>query len=116
MASDKVERKVTVILATDVVGYSTKMEKNEDQTLQTIKEKYIQKSSHNTINYSICFLALYDDLTSALLSKCLNPNFSLQIESYLRVQKQLFQFLPQKIESSYLLVLPLMETHLIVSM
>ena len=37
MASDKVERKVTVILATDVVGYSTKIEKNEDQTLQTLK-------------------------------------------------------------------------------
>ncbi|SVD88646.1 uncharacterized protein METZ01_LOCUS441500, partial [marine metagenome] len=26
MASDKVERKIAVILATDVVGYSTKME------------------------------------------------------------------------------------------
>jgi class 3 adenylate cyclase/TolB-like protein len=37
MAEEKVERKVTVILATDVVGYSTKMEKNEDQTLQTLK-------------------------------------------------------------------------------
>ena len=30
MASDNVERKLTVILATDVVGYSTKMKKNED--------------------------------------------------------------------------------------
>jgi len=37
MASDNVERKIAVILATDVVGYSTKMEENEVQTLQTLK-------------------------------------------------------------------------------
>ena len=37
MAEDKVERKVTVILATDVVGYSSKIEQNETQTLQTLK-------------------------------------------------------------------------------
>jgi adenylate cyclase len=37
MSEDKVERKVTVILATDVVGYSTKIEKNEDQTLLTLR-------------------------------------------------------------------------------
>ena len=37
MSEDKVERKVAVILATDVVGYSTKIEQNETQTLQTLK-------------------------------------------------------------------------------
>ena len=37
MSGDKVERKVAVILATDVVGYSTKIEQNETQTLQTLK-------------------------------------------------------------------------------
>ena len=33
----KTERKVTVILAADVVGYSTKMEENEEQTLKNLK-------------------------------------------------------------------------------
>ena len=37
MADKKTERKVTVILATDVVGYSTKMEENEEQTLANLK-------------------------------------------------------------------------------
>jgi len=37
MAEDRVERKVTVILATDVVGYSKKIEQNEDQTLETLR-------------------------------------------------------------------------------
>ena len=37
MAETKTERKVTVILATDVVGYSVKMEENEDQTLKNLK-------------------------------------------------------------------------------
>ena len=37
MSGDKVERKVAVILATDVVGYSTRIEQNETQTLQTLK-------------------------------------------------------------------------------
>jgi class 3 adenylate cyclase len=37
MVEDRVERKVTVILATDVVGYSNKIEQNEDQTLQTLR-------------------------------------------------------------------------------
>ena len=41
MAEDRVERKVTVILATDVVGYSSKIEQNETQTLQTLKESLI---------------------------------------------------------------------------
>ena len=37
MSEEKVERKVAIILATDVVGYSTKIEQNETQTLQTLK-------------------------------------------------------------------------------
>ena len=37
MAESKTERKVTVILATDVVGYSIKMEENEEQTLKNLK-------------------------------------------------------------------------------
>ena len=37
MAESKIERKVTVILATDVVGYSIKMEENEEQTLKNLK-------------------------------------------------------------------------------
>ena len=37
MAETKTERKVTVILATDVVGYSVKIEENEDQTLKNLK-------------------------------------------------------------------------------
>ena len=37
MAESSARRKIAVILATDVVGYSTKMEKNEDQTLKNFK-------------------------------------------------------------------------------
>ena len=37
MSESKSERKVAVIFATDVVGYSTMMEKNEDQTLKSLK-------------------------------------------------------------------------------
>ena len=37
MAETKTERKVAVILATDVVGYSTKMEENEEQALFNLK-------------------------------------------------------------------------------
>ena len=36
MSNIKAERKVTVILATDVVGYSTKMEQDENQTLKNL--------------------------------------------------------------------------------
>jgi len=36
MAETKTERKVTVILAADVVGYSLKMEENEDQILKNL--------------------------------------------------------------------------------
>jgi len=34
MVEEKIERKIAVILATDVVGYSTKIEENEDQTIR----------------------------------------------------------------------------------
>jgi len=37
MADSSPRRKLAVILATDVVGYSTKMEENEDQTLKNLK-------------------------------------------------------------------------------
>ena len=37
MAESKVERKIAVILATAVVGYSSKIEENEEQTPQTFK-------------------------------------------------------------------------------
>ena len=36
MAESSPIRKVTVILAADVVGYSTKMEENEEQTLKNL--------------------------------------------------------------------------------
>ena len=47
MSEEKVERKVAVILATDVVGYSTKIEQNETQTLQTLKACREIISSHS---------------------------------------------------------------------
>ena len=37
MVESSPRRKIAVILATDVVGYSTKMEENEDQTLKNLK-------------------------------------------------------------------------------
>jgi len=37
MAESSPRRKIAVILATDVVGYSTNMEENEDQTLKNLK-------------------------------------------------------------------------------
>ena len=39
MATKEIERKIAVIFATDVVGYSKSVEKNEDQT--TSPSKYI---------------------------------------------------------------------------
>ena len=41
MAETKSERKVAVILVTDVVGYSSMMEENENQTLQNLKASRI---------------------------------------------------------------------------
>ena len=37
MSDERVQRKVTVILAADVAGYSTMMEGNEEQTLKNLK-------------------------------------------------------------------------------
>ena len=37
MAESSPRRKLAVILATDVVGYGTKMEENEEQTLKNLK-------------------------------------------------------------------------------
>ena len=37
MSEERVQRKVIVILAADVVGYSTMMEGNEEQTLKNLK-------------------------------------------------------------------------------
>lgn len=37
MNDEKVERTVAGILATDVVGYSTRMEASQDQTLQLFR-------------------------------------------------------------------------------
>ena len=37
MSEERALRKVTVILAADVVGYSTMMETNEEQTLKNLK-------------------------------------------------------------------------------
>ena len=35
--SDKIERKITVIFATDIVGYSRHMEKNESETVKNLR-------------------------------------------------------------------------------
>ncbi len=37
MADSSPRRKLAVIIATDVVGYSSNMEENEDQTLKNLK-------------------------------------------------------------------------------
>ena len=37
MAEKEIDRKVAIILATDVVGYSSKMEENEVLTLKNLK-------------------------------------------------------------------------------
>ena len=46
MSSDSVDRKIAVILATDVVGYSKHMETNEKETVQNLKacEKILTKT------------------------------------------------------------------------
>ena len=45
MAETKTERKVTVILATDTVGYSVEMEENEDKTLKNLKDSSVDSLS-----------------------------------------------------------------------
>ena len=37
MATKEIERKIAVIFATDVVGYSKSIEKNEDQTIKNFR-------------------------------------------------------------------------------
>ena len=37
MATKEIERKIAVIFATDVVGYSKSVEKNEDQTINNFR-------------------------------------------------------------------------------
>ena len=37
MADEKIERKLAVIFATDVVGFSTAMERNENETLKSLR-------------------------------------------------------------------------------
>ncbi len=37
MANKEIERKIAVIFATDVVGYSKSIEKNEDQTIKNFR-------------------------------------------------------------------------------
>ena len=38
MAKEKIERKIAVIFATDVVGYSKHMEVNESETIHNLRE------------------------------------------------------------------------------
>ena len=38
MSSEKIERKIAVIFATDVVGYSKHMETDESQTVQDLRD------------------------------------------------------------------------------
>jgi class 3 adenylate cyclase/TolB-like protein len=49
MSSDSVDRKIAVILATDVVGYSKHMETNEKETVKNLKvcEKILTKTFEN---------------------------------------------------------------------
>ena len=47
MAESSPRRKIAVILATDVVGYSTKMEENEEQTL-THEGKFFVQLAYET--------------------------------------------------------------------
>ena len=44
MATKEIERKIAVIFATDVVGYSKSVEKNEDQTIKNFRacKKYLR--------------------------------------------------------------------------
>ena len=38
MVKEKIERKITVIFATDVVGYSKHMEADESETIHNLRE------------------------------------------------------------------------------
>ena len=51
MANKEIERKIAVIFATDVVGYSKSVEKNEEQTIKNFRScrKYLKTFSRNTM-------------------------------------------------------------------
>ena len=63
MATKKeIERKIAVIFATDVVGYSKSVEKNEDQTIKNFRvcKKYLRIFSKNTMaEFLILLVTLY---------------------------------------------------------
>ena len=74
MASENIKRKIAVIFATDVVGYSTSMEANEVQTLKNLKackkileDLFLQHGGHvfNTAGDSI--LAEFSSAVSAVV-------------------------------------------------
>ena len=74
MASENINRKIAVIFATDVVGYSTSMEANEVQTLKNLKackkildDLFIQHGGHvfNTAGDSV--LAEFSSAVSAVV-------------------------------------------------
>ena len=50
MTDDKIERKIAVIFATDVVGYSKHMEQDEDETLKSFRacKKILEKLFEET--------------------------------------------------------------------
>ena len=74
MSSQNIERKIAVIFATDVVGYSTSMEANEVQTLKNLKackkildDLFLQHGGHvfNTAGDSV--LAEFSSAVSAVV-------------------------------------------------
>ncbi len=74
MASENINRKIAVIFATDVVGYSTSMEANEVQTLKNLKackkildDLFLQHGGHvfNTAGDSV--LAEFSSAVSAVV-------------------------------------------------
>ena len=74
MASENIKRKIAVIFATDVVGYSTSMEANEVQTLKNLKsckkileDLFLQHDGHvfNTAGDSV--LAEFSSAVSAVV-------------------------------------------------
>ena len=54
MAKEKIERKIAVIFATDVVGYSKHMEADESETIHNLRECEAIRS-----NYRITFPDAY---------------------------------------------------------
>ena len=60
MTDDKIERKIAVIFATDVVGYSKHMEQDEDETLKSFRacKKILEKlfEEHGGTIFNTCLL------------------------------------------------------------